>query len=504
MNVATASDKVPSPFWPGLKARTLHIHPAIQFLVLLAAALALRASTFGHPNLHVDEAFYHTVGIAMHDGVIPYVDVWDRKPWGLFFIYYLIAFISPAPLTYQLVATAFAAATAWIIGRFAREWTNSQGALFAGLVYLLWLDRLQGFGGQSPVFYNLFIAVAALLVFRSRVQLREGSVPRQLPLAMLIAGTAITVKQTALFEASFLGIYAACQIMRSPMERNRVALVVAGWMALGAAPFLCISAWYFLGGYWDIYWQAMVQSNLDKPGYLYGATIRAIITFTILGPVLMVATLSLPGWRGESKRFIGFWMLAAIAGLVSVPNFYMHYSLPIMVPLSIATAAFLSKPVVGPIATAGLCLWSFQTSHAFDFDNTRRSIAAMDELATTVREHHGDGPLFVVDGPPQLYVLTNNAFPTPLIFPHHLGHLIEKDVSHLSTLGEARRVLASRPGIVVMPDKPRQSPPNMEVIAEVDRYVHGNCRKVASVETPDLLTSARMNVWSDCRRESLR
>jgi hypothetical protein len=50
-----------------------------------------------------------------------------------------------------------------------------------------------------------------------------------------------------------------------------------------------------------------------------------------------------------------------------------------------------------------------------------------------------------------------------------------------------------------MPDTPRQDPPNMEVIDAVTTYVTRNCRKVASVETPDLLTSALMNVWAQCR-----
>jgi len=499
MNVATARHELPSAAAPDWDLRGLLLHPAVQAMVLLVVAVALRASTFGHPNLHVDEAFYQTVGIAMHDGAIPYVDVWDRKPWGLFFLYYLIAFISNAPLAYQLVATLFAVATAWTIGRIAREWASPAGGLFAGLVYLLWLDRLQGFGGQAPVFYNLFVALAALLVLRSRMQLRAGRLPWRMPLAMLLAGLAITIKPTAVFEACFLGMYATCQLYRSSVARNKQLAAIAGWMALGAAPILLISGWYFAQGYWAIYWQAMFGSNLGKPSFLYAGTMRALISFVILAPVMAVATLSIPTWQGDTKRFVGFWLLAALVGLLSVPNFYMHYSLPLMVPLSVATAAFLSRPVAGPVATAALCLWSLQTAHAFDASNTRASIAAMDELASAIRSNHTDGPLFVVDGPPQLYVLTGHAFPTPLVFPHHLAHEIEKDLSHLSTLGETRRVLALRPGTVVLPDKPRQDPPNMEVIDAVSRYVHANCRKVASVKTPDLLTSARMNVWSHCR-----
>ena len=140
---------------------------AVRFALLLLVAVVLRCDTFGDPNLHGDENFYLSVGAAMHHGALPYVDVWDRKPLGLFAIYYLITAISTAPLVYQLIATLFAAATAWVISAIARQWAKPQGALLAGICYLLWLAPLQGYGGQSPVFYNLFMASAALLVLRA-------------------------------------------------------------------------------------------------------------------------------------------------------------------------------------------------------------------------------------------------------------------------------------------------------------------------------------------------
>jgi MFS family permease len=468
-------------------------------LVLLAIAAALRFGTFGDPNLHVDEAFYQTVGVAMHHGALPYVDIWDRKPWGLFFVYYLIAFFSSGPLAYQLVAALFAAATAWVIGRFASRWAGLRGGLLAGIVYLLWLDPLQGFGGQSPVFYNLFMATAALLVFRSGAELRAGRAPGAVPVAMLLAGLAITVKPTALFEAAFLGLYAAILLLRSPAPRPRAGRAVLGWVLIGAAPMLAISAWYALHGYWAIYWQAMVLASLDRPQFAYAATMRFLVSFILLAPVLVVATLSLATWQGEARRFVGWWLLAALLGLVSVPNFYMHYSLPLLVPLSIVTASFLSRPIGGPVALACLAAWSWYNANTLDYHHTRRSQAAMAALVQAIRSHDDGAPLFVVDGPPQLYILTGHAFPTPLVFPHHLGDASERDLSHLSTIGETLRVLGLRPGTIVMPDTPRQDPANLEVIGAVTAYVTQHCRKVATIDTPDVLTSSRMNVWAGCR-----
>jgi hypothetical protein len=179
-------------------------HPASPYLLLLLVALLLRCATFGDPNIHGDETFYFTVGNFMHQGALPYVDVWDRKPFGLFAIYYLIAGLSSAPLTYQLAAWLFAGATAGTIYAITRTWTSLQGGLLAGVCYLLWLGPLQGYGGQSPVFYNLFIAVAALMALRALPSLRAGIVPKTVPLAMLLAGLGVTIKTTALPEACFI------------------------------------------------------------------------------------------------------------------------------------------------------------------------------------------------------------------------------------------------------------------------------------------------------------
>lgn len=471
-------------------------------LAFALVALLLRVSTFGDPNIHVDEVFYQVVGIAMHEGAVPYVDIWDRKPWGLFFLFYLIAFLSWKPIAYQLVATAFAAATSWIIARTARRWCTAQGALFAGFAYLLWLDKLQGFGGQTPIFYNLFVASAALLALGARESLLEGRVPPRFLGAMLLGGLAITIKQTVVFEASFLGLYGAGLLLRSAMPRPRALAHIASWALIGAAPFVLISIWYAANGYWDIYWHAMVTSNADKPKSLISGAIRALIVFAYLAPLLMVATLSLANWSGPTRRFVAGWMVAALLGLVSVPNFYMHYALPMLVPLSLACASFLARPRWGIIAIVCLAGWSLSTAHVLNFEHTARSRAAMEKLASAIRRHdHGRG-LFVVSGPPQLYVMTGNSFPTPLVFPQHLGDIIEKDLSHLSTIGETRRVLAGHPGTVVIMDNPKAGPPNMEVINATLAYVRANCRKVESVETLDLLNSPRMNVWAECRPAS--
>lgn len=484
---------------PGGKLLSLLRNSLAQFAVLLAVALALRGYTFGDPNLFIDEAFYFAAGNAMHHGALPYVDIWDRKPFGLFAIYYLIAGVSSSPAAYQIAATLFAALTAWTIGRIVRLWSDWLGALGAGIAYLFLLAPFQGFGGQSPVFYNLFIAVAALLIAKSAPALREGKVSTAVPLAMLGAGMAITIKSTALFEAAFLGLFALAAIWPAPLSASARLKHGLAWALIGASPTLAIMAGYALAGHWSEYWQAMTGANLSSDRWdAYSAQIRFRLMLNALAPLLALAAFGVLELQGQARRFVLPWIVAALIGLAAFPYFHMHYALPLLVPLCVAAGAFLARKWIGPLAVVALCALAFSRSPALDWDHTARSKAAMERLATAIQEHDGGRGLLVYEGPPFLYTMTEQPFPSPLAFPAHLYHAIERDVSHLGTLAEIKRVIASRPGVVIMTQEPRDGPLNEETYALVDAYVRANCRLVRQEEAPERLRTDKVLVWGDC------
>jgi hypothetical protein len=191
-------------------------------------------------------------------------------------------------------------------------------------------------------------------------------------------------------------------------------------------------------------------------------------------------------------------LLAAVLGLCAVPNFYIHYAMPLLVPLCVAAAGFLARPA-GMLWTGVIAALSLLLAMPFQFANTRASRAAMTEMAKQVRAHIGRGGLLTYDGPSELYPLTGQPFMTPLVFPTHLSHGIEKDVSHLSTLGETKRVLASKPGAVVMAEPIRNGPVNEETHQLVLAYVGQHCRLIEAIPVPERLKTDIIIVWGDCR-----
>src|SRR5271168_2846811 len=100
---------MPNSFRVGVRAL-----PWFIFFGLLASALLVRAQTFNNPVLGFDEQFYLLVGDRMLDGAVPYVDIFDRKPIGLFLIYAAIRELGgDGFIQYKLVACGFVTFTAF-------------------------------------------------------------------------------------------------------------------------------------------------------------------------------------------------------------------------------------------------------------------------------------------------------------------------------------------------------------------------------------------------------
>ncbi len=496
------------------RARARTLHPALVFALLLVVALALRWDTFGDPNLHDDEVFYHTVGLAMHQGAVPYVDVWDRKPFGLFAIFYLIGFISEEVIAYQLAATLFAAATAFVIYLLSRALdmlgredsatapAGAVGGVLAGAAYLVWLPALQGYGGQAPVWYNLFVASAMLLLARALPAMRDGHAPRALLAAMLLAGTAITIKQTALFEAAFVGAFAVWTLWRAGMTPPRLARTAVLWAAIGAAPALAIIVGYWLTGHWTEFFHAMVIANLDKPQDWASSLTRLAGIALMLLPLLICAAAGTVRRTGEARRLLVAWLVAALVGLCAVPQFYLHYVLPLTVPLCVASAALFARRPLGFGAFAAMAIVACSFA-PWQPGHTALSQAAIGKVQRLTLAHIGDGPLLGFDAPPQMVRLTGQPMITPLVFPTHLSQTIERNKSHLDTLAEMERVIALHPGAAIIASPPRNKPINWETYRLALDYVHRNCRLIDVVSVPQRERTDDVSVWGDCRRTPL-
>lgn len=453
----------------------------IAAALLLLAGLILRAATFGDPNIHVDETFYLQVGEAMHHGAVPYIDVWDRKPLGIFIIYWAIAGISINPWCYQLIALGFAIATAWRLMTIARLWSSQAAALMAGVSYLAMLNVFEGMGGQSPVFYNLLTAQAAFLILSSWRAADPRRFIRAHLFAMVLVGLNLTIKQTTLFEGLFFGLVGIFWLQRQSVAKIAILRHGALAVALAMLPTALIAAWYAGHGWWAEWFHAMVTSNLRRQGIGEGAVIHNLIAIGWLLVVFVgIAAVGLTArWQDEALRpfrtFMLLWLAVAFGSLAAVPNFFSHYVLPLLVPLTPLTALGFERKPIGLILFAINLIVASILGTTFDFKTHRQSRQAFEDMTATILRYRNGGRVLILNGPPLLYTVTDSKPMSPLVFPEHLINGLETDVSPFRTKPEIERMIAARPTIVMVPAI-YVRPPTDGRMETINGYLAANCR----------------------------
>ena len=422
------------------------------FCGLVSLALALRLPAFFDPIAHMDDQFYRLVGTQLLEGADLYVDIWDRKPPGMFYLAALISAIHPEPWFYYLAATLFAAGTAQVIVLICRHCTGWQGSFLAGCAYLVTLQTVAGGFGQSSVFYNLFTVLGVLLILKQRFYI-----------AMFALGTSLAFKQTAIFECIALGLYCATRV-----DWRRIPLLAAS----GLIPFVLVCL--PLVGHLPEAWHAMVLSSLDRD-LPNGPSIlgRSLDLFRRLIPLIAGATLGLVFHR---QRISAVWLAAALLGVVSVPQLYLHYAIPLLPPLCVACAPFLDRRFIGLAGFAAIVGYALVFFSPLNFGIHKARAAEFNRIAEVIRQQPGDD-LLVYEGPTQLYAATGRRNLSPLVFPTHLNAAAEIDVSHLHTSEEMRSILSRRPSVVVTTATPLTDPENTQT-RELLRAYLADCTRL--------------------------
>ena len=423
---------------------------AHRLLILLAVAILARALTFGNPVVHVDEEFYFFTGHSMWQGAWPFVDVWDRKPVGLFLLYALpAAFGFPAGIwAYQAMALASVVATGWLIARMAERLGWGAGATAAGVAYILWLDLLGGQGGQAPVFYNLLMMGAAWAILESD---RRGS--RTLGLAaMALVGLVLQIKYSAVFEGMVFGLW----LLASEWRRSRsvVALIpyAAGLVAVSLAPTALAAGVYAAIGQWDAFLYANFLSifhrNPDPLAELAGNLGQMVL---ILSPVVTLAVLGLKrAERDRERTFLAVWLGAAMVGVLIFRPWFDHYGLPILLPACTAAAAMLGREDWRRRQTPALLLTVALAGQIVLLSLRHERGDATEFAALSQAVGKGPGCLYVYSGSTMLYVATQRCALSRWIVPAHLSRAREAGATGVDQDSEITCILSQHPAVVVM------------------------------------------------------
>ena len=461
-------------------------------VVLVMAAFAIRGWQFGQPFIHVDEDFYLMVGDRMLHGALPYVDVWDRKPLGLFVLFAAIRLLGGDGIVqYQVVAALFAAGTAIVIAKIAMPMAGRIAALIGGLVYLLAIGLVGGAGGQAPVFYNLFVACAALMVLKAQVADDGPAVRRRGVIAMGLVGVAMQIKYTAVFEGVFFGLALVWISWRTSQRLGRTVSDAAVWVAVAVAPTGLALAIYLAMGHGEAFIYANFLSIGDRSGASGGELMRRLgkAWAGVHIPLFCVVMAGLlEPWRGfaRGRETFGFsvaWLAAALVGYLAFGTYFNHYALPLFVPLAAAGAPLFAynRGRVGAIIAACVLL-AGGLANGVAIHKARLKRGGRAEMSAMVEaiKPHLTNCLYVWNGDPLLYSMTGSCLPTRYPFAGHLNLLREHGAIGVEQLSEVRRILAGRPSVIV-DREPTARDFNFAVVAIVKSELAANYSPVKIV-----------------------
>ena len=432
--------------------------PAIAWNVwvagaLLVVAFASRVVWFGDAAAESDEQLYSLIGAGLLEGLWPYSDLWDRKPFGLFALFALAhAFGGPGPLAYQLLATGFAWAGAWLVYVLARGLADRRTALGAGALSPLLLYAYGSFSGQSEVFFIPFLLGSLVLVR----DMPKGFATNRAAAAMLLAGTALQIKYSVLPQCAFLGLIALARFRKdNALKLAGKALLLVG---LGLLPTLAVAAIYAVRGEFAAFWFANFVSIFERGGAASGRfpaehlpALTPLIALTAGGAYAFFR--SEPRPPQSAYLLIVGWSVAVLAGIYMLGNVYLYYFaalVPAVILIAVPLLDVRQKLGWVPLAAAGVgaALLLNLPRHWAMSQQGRADLEQMSaKLAPFVSDQHC---LLVFDGPMVLYRSTRSCLPTRYIYSDHLNNPLEQVALGVPQHREVMQILAARPGAIVV------------------------------------------------------
>jgi hypothetical protein len=351
------------------RPRTGNIAAILLALCTVAHLLMTRLSWSGTP-LQTDTGMWAYIGGRILDGALPYRDLWESKPPGIYYTFAIIEWIfgrgtDQAFLWLDAVLSLAVFAVTYRIARFFTSRVAAAGAVF--LLSLVFCHRvLADWGDNVEKFVALFEMLACFLLMRSFGASRSWIFWLA---AGLCCGFAGLFKQTGIL---FL-VAASLTILGLGIRENeetktairRIALMVAGAAIIWLPVTLCMLS----AGMFPQFWQQAVKydllrvgsgdverSRLLSPAHWSSVYASLRLAFILLGPALLGAYLTLRRRRDAKRKdrapeqaadrrimFVLMYWLLTTAVFPLAPYGYGHYLLQAAPPAAVLVAMLFDR-----------------------------------------------------------------------------------------------------------------------------------------------------------------
>ncbi|MCX5619073.1 ArnT family glycosyltransferase [Bombella pollinis] len=458
----------------------------LYFCLLLVAYLS-RAALLGNPFIFFDEEFYLFVGGRMLHGDLPYVDIWDRKPIGIFLIYEFFHLFGPYRIwAYQIGALLSAWLTSIFCLKIARSIAPIGGAFCAGCLYLIWSVGFGGMGGQSPIFYNTLITAAILIILQGLQKRTVKNLTISGWVSMVLFGLSIQIKPTVAFEGIYVALFLLYILYKHNIKILTLFITAFGWSITALLPSFCVIVTYASLGHLSEWWFANVISIFLKQDPPHN-TLISLWHWAHWGIILGVLFVSTIGGRFLLLKarpnnilhiFIMGWAFTAFLGFFIFGSFATHYALPLFAPFFI-NAAPLWSAKVGRLWLTFLtgfgAVCAYYSTEKVLSNGSQKDLTTITQLLSSapgcvLMDH---GPDIILDALPHYCPVTT------LPFSWHLDSAPERKALPLDPATEIKRIFQTPPRYIILDsDVKDYSGGNIDVINIVHEHIMASYHEI--------------------------
>jgi 4-amino-4-deoxy-L-arabinose transferase-like glycosyltransferase len=406
----------------------LHTYTPVLLMAVMVLTWILRMNFWGQP-FEMDEGAYGYMGWGMHNGLVPYKDMYDQKPPGIFVLNSLVFLLfEPTALNLKIFASIYSLGSVLAVFMVTRKLAGQKEGCLAALLYAIFScgPNIQGGGVNSEVFMVLPYTLAAYSLLKL---LETGSRKNYLYFGFWTS-LACTIKQVAAVNFFWLACYFVILIWQRRQLDTVSRILVDGFLVvIGAVipwiPFLlyfyekdALGSLYFWQVSFNLHYIAKNQQNLanlsvflarmkkilSENGFLWLAAFAGIgFRWPVMQRTVGGSKEATESWQRTAWILMATWPIFSFIGVALGGRFFPHYFIQIIPSLAVLGGVglmdlirkvrsrgmdFLRRPVgIGVVVILALAFLSFVKTDApfyFKYDGMQISF------------HQYDTPLFSV------------------------------------------------------------------------------------------------------------
>ena len=335
---------------------------SLALTAILGITFLLRMKFWNQP-FQMDEGVYGYIGWGMLDGLVPYKDVFDHKPPGIYLLYSLVFLLTePSALNVKVFASIYTLGTALAVFLLTRKVAGAKAGCLSMLLFGIFScgPKIDGGGVNAEIFMILPYTLAAYFL----LQAAETDKRKSYFLAGLFTGLACTIKQVAVVNFLWIAAFLLFRIWRRRTEKTVGEIAADGAaVAVGTLlPWIPFALYFYVNDAFRafFYWQVSFNFGyMDQgPKYLENLTILYKQMKMVLSENLFLWLLALIGlsflWRRISESedscsdtalqpserrvvllLLATWPLFSFLGIMLGRRYYGHYFIQIIPSLAV-------------------------------------------------------------------------------------------------------------------------------------------------------------------------